>query len=90
MTALNTAAKVMLREAGISQAGWARQWFPCNAVPGDRRTEIGRPVWFGDACGCPDDRCIGYHHDAGEDCGCIVALLAQELRRRILAIGGQA
>jgi hypothetical protein len=30
-----------------------------------------RPVWGGDSCGCPDDRCIGHHHDAGEDCGCL-------------------
>lgn len=28
----------------------------------------------GDACGCPDDRCIGYHHDVGEPCRCVEAL----------------
>ena len=27
--------------------------------------------WHGDACGCLDDRCIGYHHDAGARCGCL-------------------
>lgn len=21
-------------------------------------------------CQCPDDRCAGYHHEAGEPCGC--------------------
>jgi hypothetical protein len=21
-----------------------------------------------DDCGCPDDRCIGYHHDEGQPC----------------------
>ena len=77
MSALNAAAKAELRDAGISQADWARTWFPCNAVAGDRRTEIGRPVWLGDACGCPDDRCIGYHHGAGEDCGCLPVLLGR-------------
>ena len=27
-----------------------------------------------DDCGCPDDRCIGYHHEAGEPCGCVETL----------------
>jgi len=75
VSALNAAAKAALRDAGISQAAWAREWFPCNGKPGDLSTEIGRPVWLGDACGCPDDRCIGYHHDAGDDCGCLRVLL---------------
>ena len=75
MTALNATAKATLRAYGVSQAGWARRNFPCNAVPGDLSTEIGRPVWLGDACGCPDDRCIGYHHNGPDDCGCLPALL---------------
>lgn len=79
MTALNAAAKAALRDAGVTQAGWARHWFPCNAVPGDPATEIGRPVWLGDACGCTDDRCTGYHHDEHEDCGCLLVLLGQYL-----------
>jgi hypothetical protein len=77
MTALNADAKAALKAAGVSQAAWARKWFPCNAVPGDLSTEIGRPVWLGDACGCPDDRCTGYHHDDNEDCGCLPALLSR-------------
>lgn len=28
-------------------------------------------VWRGDTCGCSDDRCIGYHHSANEECGCL-------------------
>jgi hypothetical protein len=46
---LNPDARDHLRGAGISQAGWARRFFV------DGR-------WHGDVCGCPDDRCIGYHH----------------------------
>jgi len=78
VSALNATAKATLRACGVSQAGWARRHFPCNAVPGDLSTEIGRPVWLGDACGCPDDRCMnGFHHDPGEECGCLLALLDQ-------------
>ena len=61
---LNETAKAILRDAGISQAAWARANFMAD----------GR--WCGDACGCPDDRCIGYHHD-GEDCGCLLTLITQ-------------
>ena len=63
MSALNADAKAALRDAGVSQAEWARaNW-----------SSSGR--WSGDACGCPDDRCIGYHHYDGEDCGCLQTLL---------------
>ena len=65
MTALNGAAKATLRAYGVSQAAWARCHFHTT----------GR--WHGDACGCPDDRCIGYHHDGPDDCGCLPALLDQ-------------
>ncbi len=34
-------------------------WFP------------GETIWPGDSCGCTDDRCTGYHHDAGAACGCL-------------------
>jgi hypothetical protein len=65
MSALNATAKAELRAAGVSQAAWARHCFSVNAK------------WIGDACGCPDDRCIGYHHDGPDDCGCLPVLLAQ-------------
>ena len=60
-------AKDTLRGAGVSQAAWAR----ANGYSDGR--------WFGDDCGCPDDRCIGYHHDEGEECGCLRTLLADYL-----------
>lgn len=48
---------------GITEIAWARYW------------GSGDPVWTGDACGCPDDRCIGYHHGADEPCGCLRVLV---------------
>ena len=59
---LNEAAKATLRDAGVPQAAWARAHF-----------SDGR--WHGDACGCPDDRCTGYHHDEDSECACLPALL---------------
>jgi hypothetical protein len=70
VTALSAAVKAALRDCGISQAGWARaQGFPDGK-------------WYGDACGCSDDRCIGYHHDEDADCGCFSVLLTREMQVR--------
>lgn len=56
---LNAEAKDRLRQAGITQAAWIRYW-------------SAGPNWRGDACGCPDDRCMdGYHHYPNEECGCL-------------------
>lgn len=38
--------------------------------------------WHGDSCGCEDDRCIGYHHDEREDCGCRPATIRTYLRSK--------
>lgn len=73
-TALNEAARLELRDAGISQAEWAR------------RSGYADGKWGGDKCGCPDDRCIGHHHDAQDDCGCLRALLTDALREVTLVI----
>lgn len=35
--------------------------------------------WHGDRCGCSDDRCIGFHHDENDDCGCLPVLVEQAL-----------
>ena len=64
MSKLNERAKTALRDAGVSQAAWARTNYMADGK------------WCGDACGCPDDRCIGHHHDEDEECGCLPALLA--------------
>lgn len=62
MTRLHRAARETLRAYGYSEATWSFYW------TGDRS-------WRGDACGCTDDRCVGYHHDVDEHCGCLPALL---------------
>lgn len=62
MSRLNAAAREQLKWAGVSVENWSRLHMA------DRR-------WFGDACGCPDDRCIGYHHDNQNDCQCLTVLL---------------
>ena len=65
---LNDTAKAALRDAGVTQAAWAR----ANGM------EDGK--WAGDPCGCADDRCIGGHHDETQDCGCLPVLLGEYLK----------
>ncbi|RJQ84749.1 helix-turn-helix domain-containing protein [Amycolatopsis panacis] len=66
---LNHTARAQLEAAGITPAQWARRNHYTN----------GR--WGGDACGCPDDRCIGFHHDRPDNCGCLPALLDRDTGR---------
>lgn len=65
MTRLNEDARGALQSAEVSQAAWIRHHFGADVK-----------TWHGDSCGCPDDRCIGFHHDAQDDCSCLTALLA--------------
>ncbi len=67
---LDEAARVTLHHHRITQASWRRLHFGAEAT-----------TWPGDRCGCPDDRCIGYHHDAGEDCPCLLALILDRALR---------
>jgi hypothetical protein len=69
MTRLSFDAREQLQDAGITQAAWAREHFADG-------------TWHGDRCGCPDDRCIGHHHDVDEDCGCLPALIGLSLHSR--------
>lgn len=62
MAELNTTALETLAAAGVAPAEWR-----ARNLMGDK--------WLGDACGCPDDRCIGFHHSGADDCGCLPALL---------------
>ncbi|MGO2555012.1 MAG: hypothetical protein ACTIA2_08285 [Brevibacterium aurantiacum] len=62
MTKMNAEARQRLDAAGISLAEWSRRHSASTA-------------WHGDKCGCPDDRCIGYHHDPSEPCQCLPALI---------------
>lgn len=36
----------------------------------------------GDDCGCPDDRCIGFHHDATDPDGCDLRYWIEDDLRR--------
>lgn len=66
---LNEEARHALRDAGVSQSAWIR-----------RHCGDGARIWLGDACGCTDDRCIGYHHDETDPCQCLPVLLDQLAR----------
>lgn len=57
-----------LRDRGISRIEWI-----------DHHGTAGQ--WAGDRCGCPDDRCIGRHHDTDAPCGCVEALADDILGR---------
>lgn len=70
ITGLNAEVITTLRESGIS----LKDWFEFNYVSSG--------VWLGDVCGCTDDRCIGFHHDGPDDCGCFPAML-DEYRRKL-------
>ncbi len=67
---LDAEARQRLRWAGLTAPSWAR-W--CGFADGQ---------WYGDRCGCPDDRCadVRWHHDPRDECGCLTALLEQHLR----------
>lgn len=67
MSRLNHDARLELKWAGVTQAAWARHWFADGK-------------WHGDACGCTDDRCAGFHHDERDECGCLRYLLEEYLR----------
>lgn len=61
---LSRAARETIRWSGFTIAEYVRA---SGSDDGD---------WHGDTCGCRDDRCIGHHHDAGDECGCLPAWLA--------------
>lgn len=67
---LNETARELLREAGITVAEWAHAQYFTDGV------------WRGDVCGCPDDRCVGFHHHEDDDCGCLSAFLDEYPRDR--------
>lgn len=55
-------ARETLKYAGIKPAQWIK-------VHGNKVT------WTGDRCGCPDDRCFGFHHDELYECECLPAMI---------------
>lgn len=69
MPALNADAREWLKAMEITEEEWAQHHFHENE-------------WGGDACGCMDDRCIGYHHYPSESCGCFKAHLDEYMDKR--------
>ncbi len=68
MTALSPTARETIKWAtfdvrGASIIGYVRHVFGSEGK------------WLGDSCGCPDDRCIGHHHDEGQTCACLPVVL---------------
>lgn len=63
-TMLNLDARRVLRDADVTASAYIRSW----SADG---------IWRGDACGCPDDRCIGHHHEPDDPCGCIRVILTE-------------
>jgi hypothetical protein len=66
MSALTLDARQTIRDAGLTKRAYIRSlgWI---GVP--------ETIWRGDSCGCSDDRCVGFHHDANETCPCLPVLL---------------
>lgn len=75
MGTINREALAQIRDYGLTRAAYVS----CFSRSG---------VWYGDSCGCVDDRCIGYHHEAGESCHCLSSWIreARVIRRRREAI----
>jgi len=61
---LNTTALAPPRAHDVTPLEWATRFY-------------GNPTWAGDACGCPDDRCTGYHHDPDDECACLQSFLRE-------------
>lgn len=64
MQGLNQDALDVLKEHYLTPEEYARAYYGYDV--GD--------TWPGSPCGCPDDRCIGHHHAADEECGCVWSL----------------
>lgn len=84
MTELSPAALSVLASAGVSTAEWITYggWLTEVSTESAERQWVPGTEWRGDACGCTDDRCVGYHHDAYEECLCLPALLEDLARLR--------
>lgn len=78
MTRVNYAARATLRAEGLGPTAWAKLHGYASAAD-----------WRGDECGCTDDRCIGYHHDANEECGCLPALIEEHRKRERASVAGR-
>lgn len=69
MATINRDALQDIRWAGLTRAQYVAEY----STDG---------TWYGDRCGCPDDRCIGYHHLADQECGCLDPAIRYVLEAR--------
>ncbi|RGE19019.1 hypothetical protein [Leucobacter sp. wl10] len=76
---LNAHALHELELQGWTEADWCRLHGHDPAQP-----------WGGDACGCSDDRCIGHHHDATDECQCLPAMIDQVREQEYLSMVGKS
>lgn len=72
---LSPQAREEIQAFGFSLFTYVRTQFP------------GEATWRGDVCGCPDDRCIGYHHGPDDECRCLPAVLEGMAAQVLPAIG---
>lgn len=82
MTKLNSEARRVLADAGITVRDWITYggWLTDVTDEAGNREWIPETEWRGDECGCTDDRCIGHHHDEHEECGCLPALIQERTK----------
>lgn len=81
---LDLQARTILADAGITVRDWIAYggWLKEDTDEDGNHRWVPETEWRGDECGCSDDRCIGYHHDKGEECGCLPALIENRARVR--------
>lgn len=71
MSTMSKAARADIKDSGLTIAAYVRH-------------HMGGDTWHGDRCGCPDDRCIGHHHDGLDDCGCLPVLIGEVHAARVM------
>ncbi len=64
---MDTTAKRIIQRAGLTVSAYVSHYSGPDGL------------WYGDSCGCTDDRCIGYHHYDQHDCGCLPVLIDEML-----------
>lgn len=84
MTKLNSEARRVLADAGLTVRDWITYggWLTDVTDEAGNREWIPETEWRGDECGCTDDRCVGHHHDEHEECGCLPALIQERTKAR--------
>jgi hypothetical protein len=67
---MRRSAIAKLKQSGVTRYAYVDYYFGPGAT------------WGGDRCGCVDDRCIGFHHDQTQECGCLQGWIDELLINR--------